>query len=269
MYPVVCHIYGDLYIHTYSLMLIIGLLLSLTAASKFALKRGIDSQIFINLVVEGALIGIIGGRLLHVLSELEKYSNFWQIFQIWQGGLSILGTIISVITYVTWYCWLNRLPLLTVLDVGCTYAPLTHFFGRLGCFFAGCCFGAPTNLPWGVIYTNELASAPLNLALHPTQLYSAMLYLIFYWILISLNKRKLLLSGQIFTLYLLMTSSERLLVDFFRNDRIFNYMTSMLTGNFLSVHQLISLAIALTSITIMVSLPKITRAKSPQPLENI
>jgi phosphatidylglycerol:prolipoprotein diacylglycerol transferase len=91
------------------------------------------------------------------------------------------------------------------------------FFGRLGCFFAGCCYGKETSLPWGVLFSDSDSLAPLNVPLHPTQLYEAATSLAIFFFLKWKENRKTF-EGQIFWLFLLLYSSTRILVEMLRGD---------------------------------------------------
>jgi phosphatidylglycerol:prolipoprotein diacylglycerol transferase len=94
--------------------------------------------------------------------------------------------------------------------------------GRFGCFFAGCCWGKPTTLPWGITFTNPFAAAnvgtPLNEALHPTQLYEAGAEAIILFILLATERKGRPFAGRTFWLYMLMYAISRFIIEFYRND---------------------------------------------------
>jgi prolipoprotein diacylglyceryltransferase len=77
----------------------------------------------------------------------------------------------------------RELPMLPVYSLGAIYAPLIHGIARIGCFLIGCCHGCPTNAAWGITYTDPLSHAPLNIPLHPTQLYSSLFYFALFFLL--------------------------------------------------------------------------------------
>ena len=87
------------------------------------------------------------------------------------------GGLIAAVAVALWYLWRHRMPMWTVTDVFAPGIALGHVIGRLGCFFAGCCFGRPTDVPWAITFHSEYAArnvgTPLNIPLHPTQLYEA------------------------------------------------------------------------------------------------
>jgi phosphatidylglycerol:prolipoprotein diacylglycerol transferase len=132
-----------------------------------------------------------------------------------------------------------------------------QMFGRIGCFLAGCCWGkaCPTGFPFGVTFTNpeaaEQVGTPLNVLLHPSQLYEAFGMLAIFLILrYTFNKRRF--EGQQFFLYLLFYSVLRFTVEFFRGDprgTVFNGL--------LSTSQFISLIVFVASIVVL-----LTRSRS-------
>ena len=116
----------------------------------------------------------------------------------------------------------TKLPPLQTADVFAPGIALGHGIGRLGCFSAGCCWGVECHLPWAVTFTNpaaqRLVGVPLNVPLHPTQLYEAfaefLIFAILYW-----RIRKPHAPGEVIGLYLLLYSTVRFVVEFFRVAR--------------------------------------------------
>ena len=116
-----------------------------------------------------------------------------------------------------WMIRRHRLPLWKTLDVFAPSLALGIFFGRLGCFAAGCCYGKQCSLPWAVTFTHPETLARSGVALHPTQLYSALGALITFILLYSLRKHKKF-DGQLALLWVLCYSCIRLINELFRGD---------------------------------------------------
>ena len=117
---------------------------------------------------------------------------------------------------------------------------LVHLFGRLGCFFAGCCYGSPTNSWLGVIFSDPLCAArPKGVPLHPTQIYEACYILLVMIILLSIRDRKKF-NGQLFLLYLAFYAAGRTVIELFRGDEIRGYVLG-----FISHSQVIAVLILL------------------------
>jgi len=216
---------GDVFtLHTYGLMVALGLLIGIYTAGRFAPRIGVEPETVWNLGIYMALAGLVGAKLALVFSEWGYYSsNPREIFSaatlhaggVWHGGLLL------AIATGAWYTWRHQLAFAALGDV---YAPgiaLGHALGRLGCFSVGCCWGKPTDVPWAVTFTNpysaQLVGVPLGTALHPTQLYEAAAEAVIFALLVLLWRRRSF-SGQIFASYLMLYAVARFLIEFFRGD---------------------------------------------------
>ncbi len=124
------------------------------------------------------------------------------------------------------------------------------FFGRIGCFLAGCCYGKETSLPWGITFTNPNSLAQLNIPLHPTQLYEAAGGLAIFFILIWKAKQKTF-DGQIFWLFLFVYSVLRFFIEMVRGDP-----RGFVFQNLLSTSQGIGALLAIVSIFMLFYLKK-------------
>lgn len=249
MYPTLFHIYGPFQISSFGLMIAVGILVFIyLTLNDSKLMNYICRENFLNLVVETAIAAIIGARILHVLSELHNYRNVYEIFRIWEGGMTVLGAMISGITYLLWYFHKKKIPLFPILDIGISYVPIIHSISRIGCFLSGCCFGTTTNILWAISYSNPEVAAPLNISIHPTQIYSSIIFFLIFLILRYASK-SLTKSGQITFLYFILASTERIIIDFFRGDRSFIISNTFWATKFLSFHQIIALLIIIFSCT--------------------
>lgn len=234
------HIYGPIAINSYGLFIAIGVLLFVELVKRdprFA-QLGVADR-FINIVIISGIVGLLGGRLLFMLTEPAP-GEWYEILNFWNGGFSVLGGIVALLIFLPLYLRYNRISIFGFCDLVSIYAPLLLSISRVGCFFAGCCYGRPTDCLWGVCYTDQTSYAPLHVPLHPTQLYSAILllgtFVLFYFVL-----RKLLQKpGQLFAAFLFFHGAERFIVDFWRDDRL---MVSWLP---LSIYQLIALGLVIT-----------------------
>ncbi|MBA3954673.1 prolipoprotein diacylglyceryl transferase [Candidatus Dependentiae bacterium] len=244
MYPKLVSI-GNFALSNYSVAIGVGLIVFLWRALQHPLrKKYISQEDFINLVVESALAGIVGGRLLHVIGDWHEYTSISQVLSIWNGGLSVFGSVIAVLIYAPLYLYKRGIPLLPILDLAALYGPLLQGIARTGCFLVGCCYGKPTTLPWGITYTNPDVFAPLFIKLHPTQLYSTGIFLVIFLVMRFINNQAKLPVGSLAGLYIMFLSTERFIVDFFRGDRIFQNNQILTTKtSFFSFHQYIALGL--------------------------
>jgi phosphatidylglycerol:prolipoprotein diacylglycerol transferase len=113
--------------------------------------------------------------------------------------------------------WRHSLPVWKTLDVLALAMPLGQGIGRIGCFMAGCCYGRPTDLPWGVTFTDPQSLGPVGVKIHPTQLYESLLVLGVLAVLLHLRSRKRF-EGQLLGTYFLLAGLVRFAVEFFRGD---------------------------------------------------
>ena len=231
------HIYGPFAIHSYGLFIALGILVgvSLMRRNKRFIALHLESH-YVNGILVGIAAGVIGGRALAILSEPYLYPQWTDWFSLWDGGFSILGTIVAISTLVPLYLKKINVPIIPVCDLVSLYAPLMQSIARLGCFTAGCCHGIATQSICAVIYTNKNTIATYGIAVHPTQLYSSLLLFTSFLFMFFVAQRYLKKPGQLFATYLMLASTERFIVDFWRSDRI-------MSTRYLSFHQCIAVAI--------------------------
>jgi len=229
------HIYGAFSIQSFGLIITIGLLFFTWLVRRHPLrKKYLNDEQFSTVILLGVISGILGGRLLFIAQEYGAMKTVWDAFSFWEGGFSILGAIIFVPITIGVYLKKINAPILPFLDLIAIYAPLLQSISRIGCFFAGCCYGLPADLPWSIRYTEVNSAAPLCINLHPTQLYSSIILFIIFLFLRFRAIRYHLKTGQLIMLYLMLASLERFIVDFWRADRAYFILRPL---KLLSIHQ--------------------------------
>lgn len=242
MYPKLLHLYGSFYINSFGLCLAIGLAVFIYFLSAdSAVKKMFSKDEVINLTIYSAIIGVISGRILYILTEFTSYDNLLDLINFSSGGSSVMGSVVGAMTYLVVVSRIKGLPILKILDAAGIYAPIIHSISRIGCFLSGCCYGCQTAVPWGIVYTNPDTVAPLYMTIHPTQLYSALVFLLmFVFMYFTFGKEKSKVPGLAFGVYLMLSSIERIFVDFIRGDRIF-LLKEYEVFKILSLHQVIAL----------------------------
>jgi phosphatidylglycerol:prolipoprotein diacylglycerol transferase len=137
---------------------------------------------------------------------------------------------------------------------------LGHVIGRLGCLLAGCCYGKPTTVPWGITFTSPDAAAnvgtPLGIPLHPTQLYDAGAELLILVLLLLTERRGRPFAGRTFWLYMLLYAISRFIIEFYRGDE-----RGIILG--LSTSQFVSVVIAPLAVLMLLRLGGRGRVQSP------
>jgi phosphatidylglycerol:prolipoprotein diacylglycerol transferase len=250
MYPVFFH-FGNFKIYAYGFFIALGFVVGFILATLNARKEGVPFERVVDLFFYSVLSGIIGSRLLFVLIDFDAYrGNLLRIFKIWEGGLVFYGGLILAISVSIGYMRWHRLPIWKLADLFSPPIALGLFFGRVGCFFAGCCYGKETSLPWGIIFTDPNSLAQLNVPLHPTQLYEAASGLAIFFFLNWKAKQKTF-DGQIFWLFLFLYSVFRFFIEMVRGDpRGFAFQ------NLLSTSQGIGILLAIPSFFMLFYLKK-------------
>ncbi len=220
MWHTLFNVYGPISIHSYGLMIAIGLLAFLYLIKRnphfHALKLE-DS--FMGILLVGIIAGLVGGRLLFLATAPEFFTGLFDLIAFWQGGFRILGAVIAILITLPVYLSLVKVPIIPLLDLLAIYAPMLQSISRIGCFLAGCCHGIVTTRPWGIIYTDTQSSAPLYVCLHPTQLYSAIGLMIIFTGMYFFFQHRFAKPGQLISIYIALVSLERFVIDFWRGDR--------------------------------------------------
>jgi phosphatidylglycerol:prolipoprotein diacylglycerol transferase len=219
MYPILFRLNGFTF-YAYGSFLVLGFVLSVILAILRVRKAvpSVSYERLADLFFYSLLSALIGSRILFVLINFDLYrENPLRIYRIWEGGLVFYGGFILAagvsIGYMRWY----RLPCLKLFDLVSPLLALGLFFGRIGCYLAGCCYGKETSLPWGVIFTDPNSLARLNVPLHPAQLYDAANGLAIFLFLLWKEKRKTF-DGQMVSLFLLLYSVTRFFIEMLRGD---------------------------------------------------
>jgi phosphatidylglycerol:prolipoprotein diacylglycerol transferase len=234
VYPTLFHLDG-LSIHTYGVFIALGFLAGIWVACREARRQGDDPEAVLDLAFYVIAAAIIGSRPLYVAINWDLFRGQpLDIFKIWRGGLAFYGGLLAAIPTVLLYLRRHGLRPWVMADSLAPALALGQSFGRLGCFFAGCCYGKLAG-PWpSVVFRNPESLAPQGIPLHPTQLYdSALMLAIFAVLMVSRRWRSF--EGQTFWSYLLLFTPERILLEELRADT----HKTLLGGTF-SLTQLIS-----------------------------
>ena len=219
MHPVLIKVFG-LEIHTYGVFIAIAFLVSMSMAAWIGEKEGIKKDIIYDFAFYILIFSIIGARLLYVVIEYKYYFKYpLNIFKIWEGGLvyygGFLGAVSASIFYIKRY---EGISFFKIGDIFLTVLPLGQAIGRLGCLSAGCCYGKPCSLPWAIKFTDSASLAPLNVHLHPTEIYHMLADLIVFLILFLVVRKRKKFYGEVTVFYGILYSIVRFTVEFFRGD---------------------------------------------------
>lgn len=270
MYPELFRI-GNFPINTYGVFLALAFLSAILITARLASRDGLPRERVYDLCLWMLLAGLVGSKILMLFTEPEYRADPWQLVSldflrsggVFYGGL--IGAVLAGYVLMKRY----KLPWWKTADACAPGIAIGNFFGRQGCFAAGCCWGKPTDLPWGVKFTelgHEITGVPTDVHLHPTQLYESFAMLVVFFFLLWLHKRKRF-DGQVLLFYAVLYSVIRFAIEFVRDDPrgdIFGLTT--LTG--LSTSQLISIVVGISAVIILIIRTK-SRENSTSPTHSL
>lgn len=255
MYPELFRI-GNFPINTYGVFLALAFLCAILITVRLAARDGLPREKIYDLSLWMLLASLIGSKILMFFVEPEYRQNPLQLLSldflrsggVFYGGL--LGAILAGYFLMRRY----GLPWWKTADACAPGIAIGNFFGRQGCFAAGCCWGEPTSLLWGVQFSelgHQITGVPTGVHLHPTQLYESFAMLIVFFFLLWLHGRRKF-DGQVILFYAVLYSVIRFAIEFIRDDPRGDILgLSTLTG--LSTSQIISLAVGVSALVLLIT----------------
>lgn len=227
----------------YAMGVIVGWLMVVYLGRQVDRDKPWTDMIFLSIIA-----GVIGGRLVNALTRLPDILSGQVTFLdvVLGGGVWLGGAVCGSLTFV-WFLWRYDVPYGIGTNLLFVAIPPAHAVGRIGCLLGGCCYGAPTDLPWGITYTNELAhrmmGTPLHIPLHPMPIYEFLVEMTLFVVgFVMWNKKARPFS--IAVVWLAGYGLARFAMEFFRAD----YRGSLGT---LSTSQWISLMLVGAALAIL------------------
>lgn len=215
---------GPVSLRWYGVLIALGITAGLYLALREARRRGMDEDAVYSAALWAIVAGVLGARLFHVVDKLDYYlQNPYLLISLGQGGLAMWGGIFGGLLAVWLYSRRHGLPALRLADAATPGLLVGQMIGRIGSLVNGDSWGAPTNLPWGVVYTHPDAALPAMSQGIPTHPYPAYELL---WCLLVLGlvwpwRNRLSVDGVLFAAYLLLYSAGRFFLTFVREEGAF------------------------------------------------
>jgi phosphatidylglycerol:prolipoprotein diacylglycerol transferase len=244
MHPILID-FGFFELASYGLLLVVATVVALFTLKIRADANGLDGALHVDFAIWLVIWALVGSRVLLILNELPRYlHNPAELLGLLRAGGVFLGGFIAALIAAVILLRRYKLEFLPTTDVIVPSLALGHAVGRIGCLLAGCCWGSSCDLPWSIIYRDQIASdrlgTPLHVSLHPFPVYSFLfnfgLYLVLAWLY-----KKSLKPGRVLATYLFVYGIGRFLLEYTRGDRA----RGLYFDDILSTSQLISIVMIL------------------------
>lgn len=223
MYPILFEI-GSWPIYSYGVLLALAYLVGLQLAVVRARRHGLDGAKIMDFGIYIIIAALVGAKLMLLIIDFNYFRQQpREILSVVRAGGVFYGGLIAALLVGLLLVRRYKLPAWTTADMIAPGIALGHIVGRLGCLLAGCCYGKPTDMPWGITFTNPTAAAnvgtPLGVPLHPTQLYDAGAEFLILVFLLWFERRGRPFPGRTFWLYMTLYGVARFIVEMFRGDQ--------------------------------------------------
>lgn len=224
---------GSLHISFYGILMALGMALGVMVACFNAKKRGLKPSDIFLLACYVLPLAVIGARIYYVLFSLDQFTSFAQVLKIWEGGLAIYGGVIGGAVGVGLFCLIHKKNFFAVADIAACSLILGQAIGRIGCFFAGCCYGIEVTNP-------DLMHYPIATEINGVWHYATFFYesfwnfLVFAVLMLVLYLGKHIKErGVIMSMYFILYGIGRAIIETFRGDSL--YLGSIKVSQLLSI----------------------------------
>ena len=206
---------GKFTVHTYGVMIAIGVILCVLMGYYRAKRMEMKAESVLDLAILCVVMGFLGAKgFFVILSWIQFLTDPLSVLG--SSGFVVYGGIIFGVVSALIYCKIKGIRFFEYFDLLAPSVSLAQAFGRLGCFFAGCCYGKETSLPIGIVFP-EGCFAPAGVPLLPTQLFSSAGDFVIAFLLIRMSG-KMRHTGDVGALYLMLYGIGRFCVEFLRTN---------------------------------------------------
>lgn len=221
MHPELLHL-GPIVLPAYGAALGVAFVLAILLLRRRAPEYGIDRETAVDMGIWLILSGLLGAKLLLLVVEGPGYylTSFRGLLELFRAGGVFYGGLLGALVAAVFFVKVKKVPFLAFADAAAPAVALGQAIGRVGCLAAGCCWGGTCTKPWAITFTDPKAGAnvgvPLNIPLHPTQVYEAVGLLALVGFLLWFGRGRV--PGRTFSLYLVGAALLRFTVEVFRGD---------------------------------------------------
>ena len=224
---------GPLTIYTYGFLIAVGILAAYYVTELRAKKLGVSIGKLDVLTVWILVGGFVCSKILYWITRLPDILKDPSIMLNFGDGWVVYGGIIGGLLAGIYYCKKENLDFLELADLILPQVALAQGFGRLGCFFAGCCYGQPTTAWYGITFPSG-SLAPAGVPLVPTQLLSSFFDFGMFFLLCWMAGREKP-KGEVTAWYLIIYSAGRFAIEFFRGDLVRGQVGAFSTSQLISI----------------------------------
>lgn len=207
---------GPLTLHMYGIMIAIGYVSALFICEKRAKKRDMNTDVLYGIFWCAVIGGALGSKILYYTVNIKDVIADPSIILNFQNGWVVYGGIIGGVLASFLYCKIKKVDFVAYLDLVLPAVAFAQGCGRIGCFFAGCCYGRETTSPLGITYWQS-DFAPNGVKLVPTQIYSSIGDFAMAFLLMAYAKKEPV-KGRVAAGYCILYSIGRFVIEIFRND---------------------------------------------------
>ncbi|WP_244834252.1 prolipoprotein diacylglyceryl transferase [Clostridium sp. BJN0001] len=230
-----------IHIRGYGTMIAIGIIVASIIFISKGKKKNYDENSLLNIIIITVIFGMIGAKLLFIITEIKDIIKNPSILLNIGNGFVVYGGIIGGIFGIYIYCRRKSWNIFEILDMIAAPLAIAQGFGRIGCFLAGCCYGKVTTSQFGVVFPQNSLAYPPGIPLIPTQLYSSAFDFSLGIFLMLFSRRKKN-NGKVLSMYLILYSIGRFIIEIFRDDMRGN-IGFLSTSQFIAIITLIAGAI--------------------------
>ena len=213
----------------YAIIILTGMILAVLFSIYEGKRTGVSTDTILDIALICIPTGIICARIYYVIFQWEQYDSFWEMLQIWNGGLAIYGGIIGGTVSAFIYCYVKKVSFGELADLGGFGFLIGQAIGRWGNFMNGEAYGCETSLPWGMVIEYETMYP-----VHPTFLYESLWNVIGFLLLFFYRKHKKF-SGEIFLLYVVWYGLGRAWVEGLRADSLYLFESGIRVSQLLAI----------------------------------
>ncbi len=205
--------FGSLRVAWYGLIIVCGMILSVLYVMWRAKRQNISSDTILDFALALIVFGVIGARLYYVLTSLDKYDSFWDVFKVWEGGLGIYGGLIAGTVAMYVVARVKKINFFQIADMVMPAVFIGQCLGRWGNFVNGEAHGSVTDLPW------RMGLGGIE-CYHPTFLYES-LWTLAGVIVFTLLFRRRRYNGQIMFGCIAWYGFGRMFIELLRTDSLY------------------------------------------------